>query len=89
MKVPPSTIKTDGIFLTNREEQFSATPLEDRQSRRNFNLQLQGTPICQPRINENQEGLTEEEHTTVYIIISWIGLYREKLNTRRGPAQQT
>jgi hypothetical protein len=33
-----------------------------------LNLQPQRTPTCQSRINKNQEGLMEEEHTTVQMV---------------------
>jgi hypothetical protein len=48
-----------------------------RQSRSNLSLHLQWRSTRQPRINENQERLIEEDHATVYILISWIGWYKE------------
>ena len=45
MKVPPSTIKTAGVSLINREEQLSTMPLEDKDNQG-------GTWVCSS--NEHQ-----------------------------------
>jgi hypothetical protein len=74
----------DGWYITDKQRRTALHHAIGGQilSRRNLSLHLQSTPICQPRISENQERLMEEEYEIVCTPISWKGWYKEMLNAR-------
>ena len=78
-----------GISLTNKEEELSAMPLEDKDNQGELEFTSPMYPTHQPIINKNQERLMEQEHAIVRILISRIGWCKEKLKAKRGPAQWT
>jgi hypothetical protein len=63
----------DGWCIANKQRRTTLchAARRQRQLRRSLSLHPQWTLTRRPRINENQERLTEEEHAVIRISIGW------------------
>ena len=86
-EVPSSTIKMAGVSLTNKEEELSAMPLEDKDNQG-------GTWVC----ISNGPQLINQESTKIkkgswkksmQLSVSSLDGAKTKINVRKGPAQWT